>query len=118
MININDHSVRSVNGYLIIKMKPYRHDFPSRKKRPAFPPSAARQRTEAKTPVKKSENVHTQLFVDASSRAEKDVTTFLQKLRDAAQPKPSRWVKITGPQYCVTVILIVKKTSQFWFSAT
>lgn len=35
----------------------------------------------------------------ASTRAGKDMTAFLQKLKDAAQSKPFRWVEIRGHLY-------------------
>lgn len=87
--------------------------FPLLPSRPQSPVTTNRQNPEAKSPVKESASANGQLFVEASGRTKTDMTTFLQKLRDAAQPKPSWWVKPTRPAifgYCdvLLVILIVK----------
>lgn len=62
--------------------------FSSRPESPGSSLSVVRQKPEAKTPVTKSKSTHDQQV--ESTRVERDMTTFLQKLRDAAQPKPSQ----------------------------
>ena len=51
--------------------------------------SAVRDEPEVLVPKKKSESAQKQPFVGAPARVGHDMTTFLQKLRDATQPKPS-----------------------------
>ncbi|XP_003968057.2 axoneme-associated protein mst101(2) isoform X1 [Takifugu rubripes] len=90
----------------------------SGQKRRGSPASAARRQTGAKMPEKKPEPVHGQ----TSSRAEKDMTTFLQKLRDAAQPKPSRSrksltpVKVSSPPVLEDDFLILEDDEAFRIS--
>lgn len=51
--------------------------------------SAVRQEPEVAAPKEKSESVDRQPSVEVSNRVGKDMTTFLQKLREAGQPKPA-----------------------------
>lgn len=82
--------------------------FPSRQEIPGSPATTGRRKPEAKTPVKKSVSAPGQPLVEAPSSAKADMTTFLQKLRDAAQPRPSWWVKIfrtTMFRYCDALLV-------------
>lgn len=58
-----------------------------------------RQTPKAEMPVKKSAIAHEQL----TAKIEK--TTFFQKLRDTAHPKPSWWVTITDCKTDNTVLV-------------
>ena len=53
------------------------------------PMSAVRDEPEVLVPEKKSESARKQPFVGAPARVGHDMTTFLQKLREATKPKPS-----------------------------
>ncbi|XP_051267354.1 nucleolar protein dao-5 isoform X2 [Dicentrarchus labrax] len=82
--------------------------------------SAVRQEPEVATPKKKSESVHGQPPLEVSTRVGKDMTTFLQKLRDAGKPNPA-WkslspVKVPTPPEPEDDFLILEDDTPLWFS--
>nr|XP_046227714.1 protein piccolo isoform X2 [Scatophagus argus] len=83
--------------------------------------SAVRQEPEVAIHKKKSKNVLRQPSVEVS-RVGKDMTTFLQKLRDAAQPKPAcsrkslSPVKVPAPPEPEDDFLILEDETPLWFS--
>lgn len=83
----------------------FSHSFPSRQKSPGLTASTVSRKPEART-TPKSKSATEQSFLEAPRRAEKDVTTFLQKLRDAAQSKPSRWVETSSSLFCCPDVLL------------
>ncbi|XP_010751326.3 nucleolar and coiled-body phosphoprotein 1 isoform X1 [Larimichthys crocea] len=84
------------------------------------PTSSVRQEAEVAAPKKKSEIVHRQPSLEVSSRV--DRTNFLQKLREAAQPKPACTrkppspVKVPTPPEPEDDFLILEDETPLWFS--
>ncbi|KAM6908115.1 uncharacterized protein PEZ65_016426 [Lycodopsis pacificus] len=86
--------------------------------------SAVRQEPELTAPNMKSENVHSQPSGESTGVA-KDITSFLQKLRDAGQPKPAcsrkslTPVKVAAPPELPEPeedFLILEDGGTLWFS--
>ncbi|XP_035511537.1 nucleolar protein dao-5 isoform X2 [Morone saxatilis] len=82
--------------------------------------SAVRQEPEAAALKKKPESVHRQPSLEVSTRVGKDMTTFLQKLRDAGKPNPARKslspVKVPTPPEPEDDFLILEDDAPLWFS--
>ncbi|KAM3593213.1 uncharacterized protein V6R79_007819 [Siganus canaliculatus] len=85
-----------------------------------LPVPAERLELEAATPVKKPETVHHRPKVEASTR--KDAKSFLEKLRDAAQPEPVYSRKSLSPVAVPAApvpeddFLILEDDTPLWFS--
>ncbi|XP_031706442.1 uncharacterized protein LOC116385269 [Anarrhichthys ocellatus] len=86
--------------------------------------SAVRQEPELTAPKKKSENVHSQPSGESTGVA-KDITSFLQKLRGAGQPKPACSRKSLTPEKVAAPpeppepeedFLILEDDRPLWFS--
>lgn len=94
----------------------------SRQEITELPVSAERVELEAATPAKKPETVHHRRKVEASTRVSKDAKSFLEKLRDAAQPEPvcSRKsmspVRVPTPPVPEDDFLILEDDTPLWFS--
>lgn len=88
------------------------------------PVLAAEQQPEVTAPKKKSESVQRQAAADVSARAGKTMTSFLQKLRDAGQPKAACSRKSLSPVKVPTPapvldeddFLILEDDAPVWFS--
>ncbi|XP_073345016.1 uncharacterized protein [Pagrus major] len=86
------------------------------------PVSAVREEPEVSAPKKKSESAQRQPPVEAPTRVGHNMTTFLQKLRDAIQPKPScsrkslSPIKAPPPPEPEDDFLILEDDTPLWFS--
>ncbi|XP_044031705.1 uncharacterized protein si:ch211-161h7.4 isoform X2 [Siniperca chuatsi] len=87
------------------------------------PVSAVRQTPGLAAPKKNSGSAHRQPPVEVSTRVGKDMTAFLQKLRDAGQPKPACSQKSLSPIKVPTPppepeddFLILEDDTPLWFS--
>ncbi|XP_036935233.1 muscle M-line assembly protein unc-89 [Acanthopagrus latus] len=86
------------------------------------PMSAVRDEPEVLVPEKKTESARKQPFVGAPARVGHDMTTFLQKLREATKPKPScsrkslSPIKAPPPPEPEDNFLILEDDSPLWFS--
>ncbi|XP_076577482.1 uncharacterized protein LOC143314387 isoform X2 [Chaetodon auriga] len=82
--------------------------------------SAVRQGPEVAASKKKSESVDRQPPMEASTRVGKDMTTFLQKLREAGRPKPAcsrnlPVVKVPTAPEPEDDFLILEDVTPIWF---
>ncbi|GAA6214990.1 microtubule-associated protein 1B-like [Lates japonicus] len=94
-----------------------------RQENTALPVSAVRQEPEVAAPEKHSRSVHSQLPAETSTRVGKDMTSFLQKLRDAGQSKPACSRKLLSPVKVPTPppeteddFLILEDDTPLWIS--
>ncbi|KAM6971584.1 uncharacterized protein LKV04_017146 [Tautogolabrus adspersus] len=96
---------------------------PERQEKTDAPVSAVRRDPKLAAPNKKSESVHKQPSVEVSTRVGKDMTTFLQKLREAGLSKPACSRKSQSPVKVPTPppepeedFLILEDETPLWIS--